>query len=196
MPMGILRTFIEQASNLWWGIIAAVVIVAIIYFTLYMLMGGSKSFSPFGFVLAIPLLVLLSIQFFLLFGSISLKHTCTEISAWIDAFVPEFSEDGAYSREDVNAAISHVVAAFPVSAKLIDAELVAQEEDMSLGETLTHKVHSYLNWFIVRRVLWSLGFIVLTVLGVILIQPKVTSSYPSQRREYRERPRPARRNRR
>lgn len=195
--MGILNTFIEQASNIWWGIIAAIVVVAVLYLILYMMFGGSKSFSPLGFVFAVPLLPLLAIQFFLLFGSLSVKHSCTEAAAWIDALIPEQSFDGSYSREDIREGTSKFVAAFPLFSTLVDTEDISPESGYTLGESLTRKIQTYLNWYIVRRVAWTLGFVVVAILGVVLLQAFTPSSRPSRQiRPYRERQRPSRRIRR
>ncbi|MBR1682271.1 MAG: hypothetical protein IJ700_02770 [Bacteroidaceae bacterium] len=167
--MNILGIFIKQASNIWLGIVAAIVVIAVIYLIIYVLQGGNKKFTPLSYLIAVPLLPLLAIQLFLLFGSISLKHTCSEVASWIDVLVPEKSTDGSFSREDINDAVSQAVAAFPVAATLIDAELITQDEDMTLGEALTHKVHVYLNWYIVRRVAWSMCFIAVAILGISIL---------------------------
>lgn len=197
--MNILGTFIEQASNIWWGIAAAIVVVAVLYFIIYALHGGARTFSPLSLLPAIPLLPLLSFQFFLLFGSISLKHTCKEVASWIDVLVPDQSPDHSFSREDVNAVVAQAVSVFPMATKLIDTELITQNEDMSLGKALTHKVQGYLNWYIVRRVAWSLGFIVVAVIvSILMIRPTTQSRRPHRPQDAyqrRNRQRVSRRNR-
>lgn len=170
--MNILGTFIEQASNIWWGIVAAVFAVALLYATVYFIFDGKKKFSPLSLLVAVPLLPMLAFQFFLLFGSVSLKDTCTDVAGWIDAFVPETSADGPISRETINEITSQAAAVFPIATKLIDVELLTQENGMSLGEALTHKVHTYLNWYIVRRSAWSIGFVVIAVVGIVLLMEK------------------------
>lgn len=178
--MSILGTFIEQASNIWWGIAAAVFVVAILYAIIYFLFNGEKKFSPLSYLVAVPLLPLLTVQFFLLFGSVSLKHTCTDVAGWIDAFVPETSADGPVSREQINEIATQAAAVFPIATKLIDVELLTQENGMTLGEALTHKVHTYLNWYIVRRTAWSIGFVVIAIVGIVMLMEK---GYNARRRE-------------
>lgn len=177
--MGILNTFIEQASNIWWGIFAAIVVVAVLYLILYMMFGGSKSFSPLGFVFAVPLLPLLAIQFFLLFGSLSVKHSCTEAAAWVDALIPEQSFDGSYSREDIREGTSKFVAAFPLFSTLVDTEDISPESGYTLGESLTRKIQTYLNWYIVRRVAWTLGFLVVSAICIIYTMQNENKRKPS-----------------
>ena len=193
--MDVLNTFIEQASNIWWGILAAIAVTAILYFIIFSLQGGSKSINPLSLVFAIPLFVLLSIQFYLLFGSISLKHTCNKASTWIDAIVPEHSVDGSFSREDVNEAVHQLVTTFPLASTFIDADDISLDKDNTLGEALTNKVQTYLNWYIVRRIAWSIAFIVLATIGIIIIKPKMPSFHHKVHREYRKRQYPTRRNR-
>ncbi len=193
--MNVLNTFIEQASNIWWGILAAIAITAILYLVIYTLFEGSKSFSPLSFVFAIPLLVLLSIQFYLLFGSISLKHTCNEVATWIDVFVPEHSDNTNISQEDINEAVRQLVTTVPLASSFVDADDISLDNDNTLGEALTNKVQTYLNWYIVRRVAWSMGFIVLATIVIIIIQPKTLSVHHKEHRKYRERQYPTRRKR-
>lgn len=194
--MEILNTFIEQASNIWWGIVAAVVVIGTLYLIIYIIQGGSKSFSPLGFLFAVPLLPLLAFQFYLLFGAVSVKHKCSEIAIWIDAVVPIEESNGIFSREEIDETLKQLVVVFPLAASLIDPEDISIENGNTLGEALTHKITSYLNWYIVRRVAWSVGFIVIAFGGVVLIQSQSSVSYHRERREHRHRPRPARRNRR
>ncbi|MBO4802013.1 MAG: hypothetical protein J5545_09150 [Bacteroidaceae bacterium] len=193
--MEILNTFIEQASNIWWGIVAAIVVIASLYFIIYALFSGSRQFSPLSFVIAVPLLPFLAFQFYLLIGAAGVKHKCSEIATWVDAFVPEQSADNNYSREDIGETARQLTATFPLAAKLIDAEVIADSKETSLGQALTHKVNKYLNWYIVRRVAWSLAFLVLAVIGIILLSPEVQSYHPRQRREQRVTRRVVRRNR-
>lgn len=193
--MEILNTFIEQASNVWWGIVAAIVFIATLYFILYALLSDSRQFSPLSYVIAVPLLPLLAFQFYLLIGSIGVKHKCSEIAVWVDAFVPEQSADNGFSREDINMVIHELTATFPPAAMFLDADVIADSNKTSLGQALTRKVNTYLIWFMVRRVAWSLGFIVLAVFGIILLSPAVQSNHLRQRREQRVNRRDGRRKR-
>ena len=177
--MEILNTFIEQASNIWWGIVAAIGIVGLLYLVIYVILGGTKTFSPFSYLTAIPLLPLLAIQFYLLFGAISTKHKCSEISSWIDAFAPEQVYDGSYSREDINAAIQELTSIFPFSTKFIDIEAVANSQETSLGKAITKKFRAYLNWYIFRRLLWSLCFILAAVIAIIFTMQNDFKRRPS-----------------
>ncbi len=193
--MEILNTFIEQASNIWWGIIAAIVVVVSLYFIIYALFSGSKQFSPLSYVVAIPLLPMLAFQFYLLIGAASVKHKCSEIAAWVDVTVPRQSLDGTFSQEDIRAAFCQLTATFPIAAMFLDADVIADSNKTSLGQALTRKVNTYLIWFMVRRVAWSLGFIVLAVFGIILLSPAVQSNHLRQRREQRVNRRDGRRKR-
>ena len=175
---------------------AAVIVTVILYLIIYLIYGNQRTLSPFSYLIAIPLLALLSVQFFLLFGSVSLKHSCNEAAAWIDVLVPEHSSDGSFSREDINEGVRQLVTAFPLASTLIDADDISLDKDKTLGEALTSKIQTYLNWYVVRRVAWSLGFIVLAMIGIIMIQPQVTGYHPRERRERRDRRRPTSRNRR
>ena len=182
--MGILNTFIEQASNIWWGIVAAVIVVAIIYLIIYFIANPSKAFSPFSFLVGVPLLPLLAFQFYLLFGACGIKQKCNEIATWIDALVPQETFASDYSREDVANVIDELSIVFPFFSQFIDTEAFAQSDDTSLGNAITHKFRTYLNWYIVRRVAWSIGFIALAIIGIIFTMAsiKVRTVHPPRDR--------------
>ena len=189
--MPVLRTFIEQASNIWWGILLAIVVTVSLYLIVYFLAGNKGQLHPLSILIAIPLLVLLSIQSYLLLGAISIKHSCGEISTWIDAFVPVEPNEVypiPYSRDDVNQALSQLASTFPVITTLVDAEDLATSGNSSLGEAITKRANSYLNWYIVRRIAWSIGFILLAGFGILAltgIQNTPTIQTYSQRRNQR-----------
>lgn len=197
--MPVLRTFIEHASNIWWGIILALVVTASLYLIIYTLAGNRGQLHPLSFLIAIPLLVLLSIQSYLLLGAISIKHSCDEISTWIDAFVPEQPNETysiPYSREDVNQALSQLASTFPFITTLVDADDIATSGNSSLGEAITKRANSYLNWYIVRRLAWSLGFILLASLGILALsgiqKPSTAKTYSQRRNQRRVNRRPRR----
>lgn len=194
--MEIINTFIEQASNIWWGIVAAIVVTAVLYIIIYILQGGSKSFTPLRILFAVPLLPLLAFQFYLLFGAMSVKHRCSEVAVWIDTLVPAQSADGGFSREEVDEALNQLISVFPLATTWIEPEDIATDKGNTLGEALTNKIHTYLNWFIVRRVAWSMGFMLLAVVGIMFTQPTKASHRSSQHRERRYQSRPSRRSRR
>ena len=165
--MSILNTIIEQASNIWWGIVVAIILVAVLYFIIYIIISGKKQFSLVSYAIAIPLTPILAFQMFLLLGSISLKHRCTNLASWIDAFVPEQTFREYVSRENINEIVSRASTFFPLVNEFIDDEIMLQEQNYSLGEALTHKTQKYLNWYIVRRLAWSLGFVFFAVVAII-----------------------------
>lgn len=86
--MRILNSFIDAYSSAWYGIIVAIIVVALFLFGIVAMQGGYKRFSPLRYVLALALAAFLSFQFTFLIGAIMFKSDCSDISSIINDFVP------------------------------------------------------------------------------------------------------------
>ena len=64
-----------------------------------------------------------------------------------DALVPQETFASDYSREDVANVIDELSIVFHFFSQFIDTEAFAQSDDTSLGNAITHKFRTYLNWY-------------------------------------------------
>lgn len=153
--MRILNNFIDAYSSIWYGIIAAILFVAAIFFIISALQGGNKRFSPLTYVLGVALTAFLSFQFTFMIGAIMFKSDCNDISSIINDFLPNSGlTNGA---NDIHSNLRQLAKEEPFIKHFIDVDAIDESlPDGAFGDAILSKVHTYLNWYIVRRVLWSL----------------------------------------
>lgn len=153
--MRILNHFIDAYSSAWYGIIAAVIVVAALFFVIAAMQGGNKRFSPLTYVLGAALAAFLSFQFTFMIGAILFKSDCSDITSIINDFVPNSTlTNGA---GDLRSNLKQLAEEEPFIKNFIDVDAIDDSlPDGAIGDAILSKVHTYLNWYIVRRILWSL----------------------------------------
>ena len=153
--MRILNSFIDAYSSIWYGIIAAIIFVAALFFIIAAMQGGNKRFSPLTYVLGIALTAFLSFQFTFMIGAIMFKSDCNDITSIINDFIPNSSLTKGVG--EIRSNLKQLAEEEPFIKNFIDVDEIDDSlPDGAIGDAILSKVHSYLNWYIVRRILWSL----------------------------------------
>lgn len=164
--MRILNNFIDAYSSVWYGIIAAVIIVAALFFIIASIQGGNKRFSPLSYVLGIALTAFLSFQLTFLIGAIMFKSDCNDISSIINDFIP--NSELTNSVGEIRSNLRQLAQEEPFVKNFIDVDEIDENiPDGAVGDAILSKVHSYLNWYIVRRIAWSLLACAIAGFGIL-----------------------------
>ena len=153
--MRILNSFINAYSSIWYGIIAAIIVVAALFFIIAAMQGDNKRFSPLTYVLGAALTAFLSFQFTFMIGAILFKSDCSDVTSIINDFVPNSTlTNGA---GDLRSNLKRLTEEEPFIKNFIDVDAIDDSlPDGAIGDAILSKVHSYINWYIIRRLLWSL----------------------------------------
>lgn len=153
--MRILNHFIDAYSSVWYGILVAVIVVALLFFGIAAMQGDNKRFSPLTYVLGVALAAFLSFQFTFMIGAIMFKSDCSDISSIINDFVP--NSELTNNTGEIRSNLKQLAKEEPYIKNFIDIDDIDESlPDGAIGDAILSKVHSYLNWYIVRRILWSL----------------------------------------
>ena len=153
--MRILNNFIDVYSSIWYGIIVAVIVVAALFFIIEAMQRGNKRFSPLTYVLGVALAAFLSFQFTFMIGAIMFKSDCNDITSIINDFVPNSSLTNGIG--EIRSNLKQLAKEEPFIKNFVDVDAIDESlPDGAIGDAILSKVHSYLNWYIVRRILWSL----------------------------------------
>lgn len=153
--MRILNSFIDAYSNALYGILAAIIVAALLLFAVSALQGGNKRFSPLSYVIGVALAAFLSFQLTFLIGAIMFKSDCTDISSIINDFVP--NRELTNNADNIRESLRELEKEAPFIKNFIDVDDIDKSlPDGAVGDAILNKVHTYLNWYIVRRILWSL----------------------------------------
>ena len=180
--MRILNSFIDAYSSVWYGILVAVIVVALLFFGVGALQGGNKRFSPLSYVLGLALVAFLSFQFTFMIGAIMFKSDCSDISSIINDFVP--NRELTVNTNDIRESLRELEKEAPFIKNFIDVDDIDKSlPDGDIGDAILTKVHSYLNWYIVRRILWSLlaGAIVGTLIFISMERNRLHRSASGRR---------------
>lgn len=163
-------------SCLFWGVVIAIVVTAIVLF----LVKGfvNKELSLLSWCAALVMLVLLAIQATLMVGAIKAKGMVSDIEDTVGSLMQTARNTSTTASEQLQITdwIDEVEDEYPFIENIVDFDNLSEEDPEEIVEVIGNEVNSYLNWYIVRRILWSLGFLVVGVLLTVKLMERRTSS--------------------
>ena len=168
--MELLDDFIHNSFNIGYGIGLAIIISAFILIVV-VVVRGEKSISPFCYLLALVLAVLLSLQFSFMFGAIKAKEEINNVSGSINGYAKLItSSDCGYSTtEDIGQLIEEFQKLIPGLSAEMGQLTLGRVDKSDIGGSLMAPAKSYLNKYILFRILWSLLFVVVATISMIML---------------------------
>lgn len=163
-------------SCLFWGVVIAIVVTAIVLFLVKGLV--NKELSLLSWCAALVMLVLLAIQATLMVGAIKAKGMVSDIEDTVGSLMQTARNTSTTASEQLQITdwIDEVEDEYPFIENIVDFDNLSEEDPEEIVEVIGNEVNSYLNWYIVRRILWSLGFLVVGVLLTVKLMERRTSS--------------------
>ena len=166
---GLLDILKFSAGSVLWGVLIALAMMALFVF---IVRGWWKDalFTPPTYIAGIVLALLLMFQCTMIVGALKIISMTDRYEAIMDNIVDEnFSYlDREASREETNEVIHRLVGQVPLLQHYIGSGWSEGITLRQVPHTMAGELKSYMRSYIVRRLLWSLGFVV--VLGVIAIK--------------------------
>ena len=156
--MNFLSLLTTATSCVFYGIVATMVIMTILYFVLRLWDDGivrSIHFYITGFIL----FILLTIQLSLLIGAIEARN----LTGWVEISVTQMMEGktGIISATDSQAILDNLISRSPIIGIYVDTCNFAGNDTYTIATAIVDTLRSVLNKYIFHRVLWSVAFIVL-----------------------------------
>jgi hypothetical protein len=174
-------------SSAIWGILIAVICMALFVF---LIKGWYKdaTFSPVSYIIGAILFVFLSVQCVLIIGSLKIISTTdyyeTEISRIVDNVYDASDEVTKGQSDDI---IQVIIDRFPILHYYIGGGEFSGFTAKELPHAMADELRSFMRWYIFRRILWCLGFV---IVGAICVIKSLSRSYtPLRRMERGERQR-------
>lgn len=169
-------------SSVIWGILIAIGCVALF---VLLIKGWYKdaTFSPISYVIGAILLVFLSIQCILIVGSIKIINTTDYYETEIARIV-----DNAYNASDEvtigqsDEIIKEIIGEFPILHYYIGGGEFSGFTAKELPHAMADELRSFMRWYIFRRLLWCLGFV---VVGAFLVIRSLSRNYNLKRQTRR-----------
>lgn len=164
--MGALFTIINYSiGNLFLGVLLTLIGVALMFFLIKSWF-NHKTFTALSFVVGAILFVFLSFQSVLLCGAVTIKSYTDDVEQAIEGWVSNLSVEQHFDKEDSQKIMNGIMKEWPLVGYFVNTADFTGHTSLSIGKAMAHTMRVYMNWFILRRVLWSLLF---TIAGAVIV---------------------------
>jgi predicted PurR-regulated permease PerM len=165
-------------GSVFWGAVIAIVITALVFLVCQVL---DRSRSPLTYIVLAVLLLLAGFQSTMMVGAMYAKGYINDIGDYATMLI-DSGEDMAGEIADFNALRSQLEKEFPLASKLLDdidtSELQAYvDKGNNMANFITDHVRSEVNYYILRRVLWMTGFIVIAFAAILFFNRRHDYTY-------------------
>lgn len=163
-----------------WGILIAVACMTLFVF---LIKGWYKdvTFSPISYVVGAVLFLFLSFQSVLIVGSIKILDTTDyyemEISRIVDSTYDSVDKVSMGQADEI---IKIIIDRFPLLQYYISGGEFSGFTAKELPHAMADELRSFMRWYIFRRILWCLGFV---IVGAICVIKSLSKNYQGIRRQ-------------
>ena len=170
-------------SSAIWGVLIAIICMALLVF---LIKGWYKdaTFSPISYIIGAILFMFLSIQCVLIVGSLKIISTTdyyeTEISRIVDNKYDATDEVTKGQADDI---IQVIIDRFPILHYYISGGQFSGFTAKELPHAMVDELRSFMRWYIFRRILWCLGFV---IIGAVCVIKSLSRNYNPLRRSERQ----------
>ena len=154
-------------SSMIWGILIAVACMALFVF---LIKGWYKdaTFSPISYAVGATLFLFLSFQCILVVGSLKIISMTDEYEQRITSIVESaYSPSDMVSMPQASDVIDTIIDEFPILEYYIGGGEFSGFTAEQLPHAMADELRSFMRWYIFRRILWCLGFVIVGAICVI-----------------------------
>lgn len=165
-------------SSVFWGILIAIVCIALFVF---LIKGWYKdaTFSPISYVVGALLFLLLSFQCVLIVGSLKIIDMSDEYEIRISTIVENvYSPSDEVSMTQASDVIDTIIEEFPILKYYISGGEFTGFTAKELPHAMAQELRSFMRWYIFRRILWCMGFV---LVGAFCVIKSLSRNYTRQR---------------
>ena len=165
-------------SSVFWGILIAVACMALFVF---LIKGWYKdaTFSPVSYVVGALLFLLLSFQCVLIVGSLKIIDMSDEYEREITSIVDSaYSPLDEVSQSQASDIIDAIIEEYPILHYYISGGEFSGFSARELPHAIAQELRSFMRWYIFRRILWCLGFV---IVGAVCVIKSMSRNYARQR---------------
>ena len=154
-------------SSLVWGVLIAVACMALFVF---IIKGWYKDayFSPISYLVGAALFLFLSFQCIMIVGSLKIIETTDYYEAEITEIVNStYSFSDEVTKVQADEIIQSVIERLPILHYYIAGGEFSGFTAKELPHAMAEELRSFMRWYIFRRILWCLGFVIVGAICVI-----------------------------
>lgn len=165
--MGALFTIISHSiGNLFLGILLTAAGIFLLYFLIRSWF-VHRTFTPLSFLTGAVLFPLLAFQSVLLCGAVTIKSYCGDVEQAINGWVQDVPETVRFTQQDSQAILDKIAEEWPLVGYFVNLADFSGHTSTTIAASMAGELRSYMNWFILRRIGWSLLFVLVGAVGVI-----------------------------
>lgn len=168
--MLIFKLFATAFSIVFYGIIASVVMMALLYFVLRSININTVKTSVFYFT-GVVFFVILVIQFSLLIGAVNARSTVDDA----EHTIKQIAETADFPTESQQA-LETIKEKYPILDVYVEGYGKSKNDITSLATVMGNDIHDYITSYIWHRAWWILGTTVLACGLVLLTSRNVSKS--------------------
>ena len=167
-------------SSVIWGVLIALGCMALFVF---LIKGWYKdsTFSPVSYAVGAVLFLFLTFQCILIVGSLKILNTTdyyeAEITRIVDSTYDAAEEVTMGHASDI---IDTIIDRFPLLHYYIGGGEFSGFTAKELPHAIADELRSFMHWYIFRRLLWCLGFV---IVGAVCVIRSMSKRYDGQRRQ-------------
>lgn len=154
-------------SSLIWGVLISIGCMALFVF---LIKGWYKdaTFSPVSYLIGAILFVFLSIQCVLIVGSLKILDTTDYYEVQIARIVESaYDATDEVSMRHADDIIKTIIDQYPLLQYYISGGEFTGFTAKELPHAIAEELRSYMHWYILRRLMWCLGFVIIGAALVI-----------------------------
>lgn len=165
-----------------WGALAAIVVTAGVYF-LCRYISIESAHAPLTYVALLVLFILTGAQATMLAGACYAKDYVADMGEQLGLFVQSGSDHAATAAVSVDELRRQLADQFPQAAPWLEqidlsqASQLAADGGTTVADQLLDGLRSSMNYYILRRALWMIGFVVVALLVALLGARKTYDFY-------------------
>lgn len=167
-------------GSIVWGVLIAVVCMTLFVF---LIKGWYKdaTFSPVSYIIGAVLFLFLSFQCLLVVGSLKIISMTDEFEQCITTIVKSvYSPSDEVSMSQASDVIDTIIDEFPILEYYIGGGEFSGFTASQLPHAIADELRSFMRWYIIRRILWCLGFV---IVGAICVIKSLSKNYQTVRRQ-------------
>lgn len=173
----------------FWGTILAIIIVTVVYL-LY------RQFAPSGRKGIMPHLLLFVLFLFvgaqttMTVGALYAKGYIRDISNGANSIIGNTADQVNSTVTDIESTIYQLKSQYPFAAPLLNkvdigkATRYVEGGGHSVVDFIASNLHETVNYYILRRVLWIIGFFVITLVGMLLLTNRKRQPIPMESTDF------------
>lgn len=152
-------------SSVLWGIVIALAVMGLVVFIVNAI-ASNRSMTPLSWIAALIMAIMVCIQSTLMVGAIKAKSIAADLERTVSTAAEKVDEFGSetVSTLGVKETVSAVKEKYPYIKQFADTDDLSTANAKDTAAEIHNAAQHALNWYIVRRVGWSLLFAVIGAL--------------------------------